>query len=163
MRLLYVLPHLPPEILEWEGTAEPANEREAVAEKKAQFVVEAEKTAQPTVAQARRILNEAGVPEDAIETQFYPVVAVTVHGGTVPIFAARLASSSGKAFSQRKWTSPRRSVNGYGGHAGLKSTVSMPTGYQTTHPDASGQAVPADCSTWGGRVCYNWWGDVRAA
>jgi nucleotide-binding universal stress UspA family protein len=75
VRLFHVLPHLPPETLEWGGNAEPAKEREFLAEKKARFIAEAEKTAQPTIDQARKTLNEAGVPEHAIETQFYPSVA----------------------------------------------------------------------------------------
>ena len=73
--LLHVLPYLPPETLEWGGTAEPAKEAELLVEKKAQFVAEAEKTAQPMLDQSRRALSEAGVPEHAIETQFYPSVA----------------------------------------------------------------------------------------
>jgi nucleotide-binding universal stress UspA family protein len=75
VRLLHVLPHLPPESLEWGGTAEPAKEREYLAERKAQFVAEAEKAAQPTVDRARTTLREAGVSDHAIETQIYPSVA----------------------------------------------------------------------------------------
>jgi nucleotide-binding universal stress UspA family protein len=75
VRLFHVLPHLPPETLEWGGTTDPAKERAFLAEKKAQFIAEAEKTAQPAVDHARRTLREAGVPEHAIETQFYPSVA----------------------------------------------------------------------------------------
>ena len=63
------------EPLEWGGTAEPAKEREFLAEEKAHFITEAERTAQPTVDQARRILNRVGGSEHAIETQFYPSVA----------------------------------------------------------------------------------------
>lgn len=75
VRLLRVLPHLPPETLEWGGTEPPARERELLGRERAQFVAQAEATAQPMVLQMKEMLLESGIPEHAVEMQFYPSVA----------------------------------------------------------------------------------------
>jgi nucleotide-binding universal stress UspA family protein len=75
VRLLHVLPELPPHLLEWGGTANPDDEEWLLAEGQADFVAAAERTAQPMVDEARRMLTKAGIPDHAIETQLYPSVA----------------------------------------------------------------------------------------
>jgi len=72
---LHVLPHLPPEMLESVGTAEPAKDTEHVESKRADFIAEAEKVAKPMVDRAKKLLSEGGIPQRVIETQYYPSVA----------------------------------------------------------------------------------------
>jgi nucleotide-binding universal stress UspA family protein len=75
IRLFYVLPHLPPALLEWGGTADPKREQRFLDAERERFIKEAEEQVRPRMDRAFSLLVHAGIPESAIETQFFPSVA----------------------------------------------------------------------------------------
>jgi nucleotide-binding universal stress UspA family protein len=73
VRLFHVLTPLSPELLEFVGSENTDVEERMEAEERAaqaRWIKAAEKAAQPVFTQAESILRKAGVPLEAVETQF---------------------------------------------------------------------------------------------
>ena len=75
--LLHVAGPIPPKLLEFGGSEDPEEEAERSAQLKAaqaQWQQQAEQAAQPLFAKARGILRPVHLPDEAIETQTYPLL-----------------------------------------------------------------------------------------
>jgi nucleotide-binding universal stress UspA family protein len=73
IRLFHVLAALPPGLLEFAGSEKKETEEKMEAEEQAaqaRWLEEMEKAAQPVFTKAQTILQGAGVPAQAVETQF---------------------------------------------------------------------------------------------
>ena len=89
VRLFHVLPHLPPAMLEWGGSAEPTREKADLEEGKTRFFQKSREEAQPALDAAAAVLRAAGVPQEAIEKELYPSVATTDLAGVILDVAKR--------------------------------------------------------------------------
>jgi nucleotide-binding universal stress UspA family protein len=77
VRLVHVLPPLPPELMEFGGAENPAVEEEKEAEirdAQARWLKQAEKTAAPVFESAKAVLRRARVPMRAVTTYCCPSV-----------------------------------------------------------------------------------------
>lgn len=77
VRLVHVLPPLPPELMEFGGAENPVVEEEkeaAMHESQARWLKDAEKTAAPVFESARAVLRQARVPMRSVTTYCCPAV-----------------------------------------------------------------------------------------
>lgn len=74
VRLLHVLDPLPPKLREFRGSENPQKEEgleEELRQRTEQWIAQSEHQWQPTLEKARSMLKRAGVPANAIETEFW--------------------------------------------------------------------------------------------
>ena len=96
VRLLHILPPLPPSLLEVGGSENPAieqREETTIHNQQATWLAEAEKQARPALQRARSGLRQANVPDQAIETEF--VVSINGQSMVTDILDAAKTSQCG--------------------------------------------------------------------
>ncbi|PWB79189.1 MAG: hypothetical protein C3F08_07310 [Candidatus Methylomirabilota bacterium] len=78
VRLMHVLPSVPPALLEFAGADKPAQEERLEAAQHAaqtRWLDQAAQAAQPVLSRAKWILRKAGVPLSAVETECCPSIS----------------------------------------------------------------------------------------
>lgn len=113
--LVHASPPLPRALLEFGGSSDPqheAHEEARIHAEQAPWLAAARQAAEPVFSRAKRILHEAGVPADAVETQMTDTVHT--HDIVLDMLEAARAQQCGTVVVGReavpglraRWTSP---------------------------------------------------------